>query len=277
MKKFTEKQTRDFYNHDDLIYRSFWDKEGNCHWGYFPNDNISFLQSMTELNKKMFSLANITDKSHVLDLGCGNGNNSFYIAKNSLSKVTGLDLSDTRIENAKDTLADSEKSIKKRIKFFQGSATKLPFKNSSFSHVWSQATIYHVHDKKAALKEVSRVLKKGGIFIFDDLIKPNKKIGEEARKLVYERLFFNTDYNLVSYQQELEKLGFRVYLAQDLSRHYAMSYWKLADIAESMIKKGKNKQFHEVYRKLIHAYRKTWGLMEKGDIGWALFLAKKIK
>lgn len=174
MKKFTEKQTRDFYNSDDMIYRSLWDKQGNCHWGYFPNEEVSFLQSMTELNKKMLRLSGITEKSNVLDLGCGNGNNSFFINEQTGARITGVDLSDTRIENAKKVLSRKSDEIKSKIKFLQGTAIKLSFKDKTFSTIWSQATIYHIHDKQKALKEVTRILKKGGIFIFDDLIKPNK-------------------------------------------------------------------------------------------------------
>lgn len=276
MKKFTEQQTRDFYNSDDVIYRSFWDKGGNCHWGYFSNDDISFLQSMTELNKRMLHLSHIGAKSNVLDLGCGNGVNSFFISKNFSCKVTGIDLSETRIKNAHDTLAQSDNAIKKKIRFFQGSATTLPFKDKSFSHVWSQATMYHVHNKQKALKELARVLKKGGIFIFDDLIKPNKTVSRDAQKFVYDRLLFKTDYDLVSYQQELHKLGFRMLYAEDLSRHLAMSYKKLALILQDKIRRGLNKAFHQEYKKLITAYRKTRGLTEKGDIGWALFVCKKV-
>lgn len=277
MKKFTEQETRDFYNHDDIIYRSLWDKEGNCHWGYFPNERTSFLEAMTLLNKKMIKKSLINSKSNVLDMGCGNGNNSFFINKETGAKVTGIDLSDTRIENANSVLKKSSTEVKKKLKFVQGSAIKLPFKDKSFSHVWSQATIYHVHDKQKALKEIARVIKKDGIFIFDDLIKPNKIISKEGQKLVYERLKFNTNFNLVSYQDELQKLGFRMLYARDLSWHYAMSYKKLADLAEKMIKEGKNKEFHPAYKKLINAYRKTWKIMEKGDIGWALFVCKKVK
>ena len=277
MKKFTEKQTRSYYNNDDIIYRSFWDKGGNCHWGYFPTDDISFGRAMVELNNKMLALSGINEKSTVLDLGCGNGNNSFFIHHKTGAKVFGIDLSDARIQNAQAELVQFDSATKKKISFTQSSATKLSFGKESFSHVWSQATLYHVHDKKKALGEVSRVLKKGGIFVFDDLIKPNKKVGKDAEKLVYERLLFDTHYTIVSYQEELEKLGFRILYAEDISRHYALSYWKLADILEQKIKKGEYKEFHDKYRKLIAAYRKTWGIMERGDVGWALFLTQKVK
>lgn len=274
MKNFTEKQTRDFYNSEDVIYRSFWDKRGNLHWGYFYK-KLSFLEAMTELNKKMLKLSQIDNKSSVLDLGCGNGNNSFFINEKTGAKVTGLDLSDIRIENANKVLSTKNKWVKNKVKFFQGSATKLPFKEKTFSNVWSQATIYHVHDKKKLLKEVGRVLKKGGIFIFDDLIKPNKIVSKEAEELVYERLLFNTDFNFVSYQQELQKFGFRVIYAEDMSWHLGISYLKLADILQEKIKKGESEQFHETYKKLIFAYRKIWKIMENGDIGWAMFVCKK--
>ena len=276
MKKFTEKQTRNFYNSDDMIYRSFWDKKGNCHWGYFPRKNISFLQSMTELNKKMLKLSNITEKSNVLDLGCGNGVNSFFINQTTDAAVTGIDLSDTRIENAKKVLSEKNRKVKNQIQFLQGSATKLPFRNKTFSNVWSQAAIYHIHDKEKALKEVARVLKKDGIFIFDDLIKPNKNISNEAKKLVYERLLFDTDFNFVSYQQELNNLGFRILYAEDMSEHLGLTYLKLADMAEEKIKNGENREFHIAYKKLIYAYRKTWKIIKQGDIGWALFVCKKL-
>lgn len=276
MKKFTEKQTRNYYNTDELLYRSLWDKDGNCHWGYFSDATLSPVEAMVELNKKMLKLSGIDSNSNVLDLGCGNGNNSFFIHEKTKTKVTGLDLSDTRIENATQTLSEKNEKIKTMIRFLQGTTTKLPFKDKTFSHVWSQATIYHVHDKKKALREIARVLKRDGVFIFDDVIKPNQVVSKEAEKFVYERLLFDTSFNLVSYQQELQKLGFRVVYAEDMSQHYAMMYAKLADIAEEKIKNEENKEFHKDYKKLITAYRKTWNIVERGDAGWAMFVCKKI-
>ena len=33
--KFTEQDTENFYDAEDVLYRSFWDEEGSLHWGYF--------------------------------------------------------------------------------------------------------------------------------------------------------------------------------------------------------------------------------------------------
>lgn len=276
MKKFTEQDTRNFYNAEDALYRSLWDTAGNCHWGYFSDEHMPFLGGVSELNKKMLDLARINPDSSVLDLGCGNGVNTFFIHEQTGADATGLDLSDIRIENAQKELLKKNKQVQSDIKFLRGTAEKLPFKDNLFSHVWSQATLYHVHNKKKALKEVHRVLEDNGVFIFDDLIKPNNIVSKDAQKLVYDRLMFDTKYDFVSYQDELKKLGFRMLYAEDMSWHLGISYLKLANIIEEKIKNGENLEFRKEYEKLVLAYRKTWSLMEQGDIGWALFVCQKI-
>lgn len=275
-RKFTESHTREFYNEDDEVYRSFWDKDGNCHWGYFPTKQTSFSRSMQELNRKMLGLAGIDQQSRVLDLGCGNGVNALFLHEETGAQVTGVDLSDIRIENAQTLLASSRPPIRKKVSFQQGSATDLSFDNEEFSHVWSQATMYHVHQKRKALSEISRVLEEGGIFVFDDLIKPNDSVSEDAERHIYDRLLFKTNFNIVSYQQELRRHALRVLHAEDLSEHYATSYRKLAGILRAKVERGENNQFHDRYKDLIIAYEKSAELAGKGDIGWAMFVCKKI-
>jgi ubiquinone/menaquinone biosynthesis C-methylase UbiE len=271
----SEDQTRAFYNEDDALYRSFWDRKGNCHWGCFPSTITSFEDAMVDLNRKMLDLAHIDRRSNVLDLGCGNGVNSKFIYRETEAKVTGIDLSDRRIANARASLSSSRLQERRRVRFQQGTATNLPFENEKFSHVWSQGTIYHVHEKEKALAEVARVMKKGGIFIFDDLIKPKNVVSKEAKELLYNRLLFDTDFNIVSYQQELQRNAFRVLHAEDMSEHFAMSYQKLAKIIRTKIRRNFYPEFHEQYRKLLTAYDKTPEFVENGDIGWALFAARK--
>ena len=46
--------------------------------------------------------------------------------------------------------------LQQRTRFVKASATELPFESGTFSHVWSQACIYHVHDKAKCLREIHR-------------------------------------------------------------------------------------------------------------------------
>ena len=105
--------------------------------------------------------------------------------------------------------------LKSKLNFIHTSATDLPFENEAFSHVISQSTIYHIHNKQKTISEIYRVLQRGGMFIFDDLYKPKPNVSKDAQKFVYERLLFDTPFSFKTYQDELRKQGFEIIEARD--------------------------------------------------------------
>ena len=270
-KKFTEQQTESYYDAEDPIYRSFWDEEGSLHWGIFDQSTgDDFLKACANLNKIMVEKARMGQSSKVLDFGCGNGTTSMWLCKHMGCEVVGVDLSGVRIGNARNALEKEPDEVRERLGFQKGSVTALPFGGGSFTHVWSQATMYHVHDKEKALSEAYRVLEDGGIFVFDDLTKPKPDIGEMARRYVYDRLLFDTDFSFESYQDALKLVGFEVLDAQDISQHLKMSYECLERIARE-----KNSGNVEKYQALATAYEQTVQAVERGELGWGLYVCRK--
>ena len=270
-REFTEDHAERFYDAEDTFYRTFWDAEGGLHWGIFDHSTGNdFLKACANLSTIMAQKASIDRSSRVLDLGCGNGTTSAWLCKTLGCRVLGADLSGVRIGNAREDLEKQPETIKARIAFEKASATALPFDEGSFTHVWSQATIYHVPDKRKVLQEAYRVLKDGGIFVFDDLTKPREDIGEMARKYVYERLLFDTDFNFESYQEALRSTGFQVLDAQDISSHLKTSYQCLADITREKI--GENA---EKFRPSSFAYEQMVKSVENHEVGWSLYLCRK--
>ena len=234
--RFTERDTELFYDSEDELYRSFWDEAGSLHWGVFDEHTGSdFLRACANLNHIMTEKGRIDHNSKVLDLGCGNGNTALWLCESQGSWVTGIDLSGVRVGNALGSLARQPDDVKSRLAFKRAFATDLPFDDGTFTHVWSQAAIYHVHDKRKVLQETYRVLGKGGVFVFDDLIKPKPNISEMARQFVYDRLLFDTDFTFDSYQGALRGVGFRVLEAYDLSQHLKTSYQCLAAVTRGKI------------------------------------------
>ena len=269
--RFSEQDTESFYDAEDAVYRSFWDKEGGLHWGVFDDSTgTDFLKACANLNEVMVQKALMDQTSRVLDLGCGNGTNSLWLSRTLGCGVVGVDLSGVRINNAKQDLGNQPEDIKARVAFEKASATDLPFEDSSFTHAWSQATIYHVHEKEKALQEVYRVLEAGGIFVFDDLTKPKPDISETARTYVYDRLIFDTNFSFESYQDALRQAGFEILDAQDMSQHLKTSYQCLADITRQKIGEDAEK-----YGTLSFAYEQMVQAVTNQELGWGLYLCRK--
>jgi len=269
--RFTEHDTEQFYDAEDALYRSFWDKAGSLHWGIFDNSTgDDFLKACANLGDIMVGMASITPDSRILDLGCGNGNTAIWLSNTTGCEVVGIDLSGVRVENARLDLAGQPAETRDRVRFEKASATALPFEDAYFSHVWSQATIYHVHDKRAALSEAYRVLGDGGVFVFDDLIKPKAEVSEQSRKYVYARLLFDTEFSFGSYQAALGDTGFKVLDARDVSPHLQTSYQHLAAITAD-----KSQQDADRYKPLSFAYQQMVRAVEEGELGWGLYLCRK--
>ena len=90
----------------------------------------------------------------VLDLGCGDGQLTQRIASTGAS-VIGVDASPEMVAAARSRgiLAD------------EASAEALPYPESSFDAVFSNAALHWVRDQDAMMSQVRRVLKQGGRFV----------------------------------------------------------------------------------------------------------------
>lgn len=89
----------------------------------------------------------------ILELGCGPGIHSTEYVKRG-AELHGLDLSDEMIRLAKETCPEGT--------FVQGSAYELPYEDESFDFVISSFLFCHLSEQDKVVKEVKRVLKKGG-------------------------------------------------------------------------------------------------------------------
>jgi SAM-dependent methyltransferase len=96
-----------------------------------------------------------------LDLGCGVGRQSLFLAEAGLD-VVAMDSSATGLEVLRDTAAARNLALELR----EGDADSLPFPDSTFDFVLSWDVIYHgnLGDVGRRLAEIWRVLRPGGLF-----------------------------------------------------------------------------------------------------------------
>lgn len=124
---------------------------------------------LIRIEKSIFLLAN---KKKVLDVGCGDGQIGKMIKDKFRCEVFGIDVSMKSLELAK---KNGLKVKRSRVE------EKFPFASNSFDAVYAGEIIEHLFNPDAFIKEINRVLKKGGLLI---LTTPNL-VGLGARVSVF--------------------------------------------------------------------------------------------
>jgi ubiquinone/menaquinone biosynthesis C-methylase UbiE len=106
-----------------------------------------------------------TRHDSILEVGCGTGRLTVPVAK-KCGHVTAIDFSQRMIEVAKRKSSDLSNIEFRRVDIRRG----LPFENGRFDKVLAALVINHVDNIEKFFMEVYRVLRKGGSFVFDDIV-----------------------------------------------------------------------------------------------------------
>ena len=117
-------------------------------------------------SKNLLEQLNLSHKNHVLDIGCGIGGASRFVASHFKSTVTGIDLTSEYIETGR-TLC-SWFDLNNRINLHHGSALSMPFDDKTFDAAYMMHVGMNIEDKRQLFSEVNRLLCMGSLFgIYD--------------------------------------------------------------------------------------------------------------
>lgn len=137
-----------------------WDKGAeiwNANYGKYGD---SYRQNI--FNPALFSLIGEVRNKKILDAGCGNGYFSRLLAEHG-ARVTGVDLSSKFVEIAR----RYEKKKPLGIRYEQADLANLSlFPSAYFDIIVSVYVLCDVRDCRKAVREIARVLKPGGRFVF---------------------------------------------------------------------------------------------------------------
>jgi SAM-dependent methyltransferase len=105
----------------------------------------------------------------VLEVGSGSGGPAVYLAAERHCNVTGVDINEHGVRNAR-ALAGS-KGLEERLRFeVVDAARPLPFPAASFDAVISNDAMCHIPDRLSVLRDWHRLLRPGGRMLFTDAL-----------------------------------------------------------------------------------------------------------
>jgi tocopherol O-methyltransferase len=153
-----------FYDASSKLWEDIWGE--HMHHGYYGADGKTKKerrQAQIDLIEELLKWSQVDSASNILDVGCGIGGSTLYLANKYQANATGITLSPVQAERAKERARGL--GLGERVNFQVANALEMPFADNSFDLVWSLESGEHMPDKVKFLQECHRVLKPGGKLI----------------------------------------------------------------------------------------------------------------
>lgn len=160
-----DQKIAEFYDASSELWEKIWGE--HMHHGYYGrsgNYKINRRQAQIDLIEELLIWAKIKTVENLIDVGCGIGGSTLYLAEKFNAKATGITLSPVQASRATERAKNA--NLQETIQFQVADAQNMPFPDNNFDLVWSLESGEHMPDKTQFLQECYRVLKPGGTFIF---------------------------------------------------------------------------------------------------------------
>ena len=257
--------------HYDAIspyYRALWGE--HLHHGYWVRGDESKETAQLQLVQHLAQLANIKPGSEILDIGCGFGGSSLYLAKTFAANVTGITISSVQVEMARKAAAQQSLNAN----FLLMDAEVMTFEKQ-FDVLWSVESISHYQDREKFFALAARLLKPGGTFAIADWFKKENLSPAETKKYIepIEKGMFVELQTMDDYERYFRSNGLQIRHRENLNKYCAKTW----DLTLEIIK---DKSFWTLAAKLgpqFVTYLKAFQAMRSGfasgNFVYGLFVA----
>jgi len=152
------REIADFWNKTSQAWQTIWGP--HIHHGYFETHRETPVEAQEKLIEKLLAQLKISREDKILDVGCGLGGSSLYLAKKYDATVTGITLSQKQVDMATQLAGkDRMENVSFKVEDAQSLAS---FADNSFDIVWSLESCEQFYDKRMFIQQAFRVLKPGG-------------------------------------------------------------------------------------------------------------------
>lgn len=234
----------------------------------FDQDHYGGVQVVDALAQK----AGIRREHHVLDVCSGMGGPARWIAHRFGCRVTGLDLTQSRVEAARRLTA--RVGLAALVDFVQGDATAMPLPDAAFDVVMSQEAWLHIPDKAAVVGECARVAKPDGTIAFTDVVVRTGLTAAEEQRMAAE-MHAPGLATAAQYSGLLEHNGCRIEVADDLAEQWKAilvdrlaMYRSLRDTTIAKFGEARFLQYDSLYNFFV-------GLFSAGKLGGVRIVARR--
>lgn len=271
MPRYNEKEKiRDHYDRISPFYHSLWGE--HLHHGYWTRGNETKEQAQIQLVDHLAQLAQIPAGATLLDVGCGFGASSIYLAQKFTVHATGITISPVQVDIA----SRAANKAQARARFLCMDADAMTF-DDPFDVIWSVESISHYRDFRRFFAAAARLLKPGGSMAITDWFKKSSLSAREHKKHVepIEKGMLVELQTMEAYQSAMAESGLMVAASEVLNKQCAKTW----DLGLNIIK---NKAFWALaaeygteFIHYLHAFKAMKSGFASGNFVYGLIVAKK--
>lgn len=264
---------REHYDRLSVFYRALWGD--HIHHGYWE-DGESPAAAQVKLVERLAERAGIPRGGRVLDVGCGVGGSSLWLAREFECSILGLTISP--VQAAMATEAAAAEGLGGLVRFEVSDANHLDPGPEKFDVVWVVECSEHLADKARFIARCARTLKPGGALALCAWLSADgpapasheRLVRDVCRGMLCPSLASLSDYTGWMRQGGLERIE-----AEDITRHVRETWARCAALARRKevrvflgVSDARTRRFVEAFSAIRRAY-------EAGAMAYGMFTARK--
>jgi tocopherol O-methyltransferase len=254
--------TSDIQRHYDSLsgfYQLLWGP--HIHHGYWQADETS-AEAQVKLIDRLAERLAISADHRVLDVGCGLGGSSCWLAATFGCSVLGVTLSPVQVEMARKRA--SEARIADRVQFRSLDANRLDLSAETFDRIWIIECSEHLHDKRAFFCDCARLLRRDGrlglcVWLKGDTTKPEN---DTAVREICRAMLCPSLATMREQVAMLRTAGFEDIEAEDITSHVLPTWTHCRKLVSNPLARmlvrargGKLRRFVDSFELMETAYR----------------------
>lgn len=143
----------------------------------------------------------LPEGGRAVEIGCGSGYGTRMILDRfQAAQVDALDLDPDMVAKAQHRLADRPDRVRLQVADATDLKAAFDAADATYDAAFDFAIIHHIPDWRASVAEIARVLKPGGMFIFDEVT------AHALARPTYRRLFDHPEHDRFTAQDFLAEL-----------------------------------------------------------------------
>lgn len=215
-----KERIRDFYDTLSPHFRDLWGE--HLHDGLYETGDETKEAAQEKLVAYLAAKAALPRGGRGLDIGCGMGATSVWLARELGCDMTGITLSETQISIAQE-FAQREGVT---AKFLQADADHVQF-DEPFDFVWMVGVLGHLPNQHGFIEHSPRFLRPGGTFVLADwVVAPDIPPADFDRRVkpVIDGMLMPEIASFDDYETWFGEAGYTLKLSQDLTRETAKTW-----------------------------------------------------